>query len=61
MAIKPTSRMRPLSGVDENGIIWDGGRPVGFWGIDGDKRTSDRGKKILEKMILPDGVKKTED
>ena len=34
-----TTRMRPLGRhlmVDEHGIIWDGGRPVGVWGVNGD-------------------------
>jgi hypothetical protein len=35
---KPTKQMRPLGShymVDENGIIWDGDRPVGIWGVNG--------------------------
>ena len=35
---KPTTRMRPLGRhllVDEHGIIWDGERPVGIWGVNG--------------------------
>jgi formylglycine-generating enzyme required for sulfatase activity len=35
---KPTTRMRPLGRhllVDEHGIIWDDGRPVGIWGVNG--------------------------
>jgi hypothetical protein len=35
---EPTMRMRSLGNhlmVDEHGIIWDGGKPVGVWGING--------------------------
>jgi hypothetical protein len=35
----PTKKMRPLGShlmVDEKGIIWSHGRPVGYWGVDGD-------------------------
>jgi hypothetical protein len=36
--IVPTPPLRPLGSnlmVDKNNIIWDQGRPVGIWGIDG--------------------------
>jgi len=34
----PTTRMRPLGSrfmVDENATIWERGRPVGYWGVNG--------------------------
>jgi hypothetical protein len=34
--VEPTTRMRSLGNhlmVDEHGIIWGGGRPVGVWGV----------------------------
>jgi hypothetical protein len=34
----PTPPLRPLGHglmVDKNGIIWDNGKPVGIWGVDG--------------------------
>jgi formylglycine-generating enzyme required for sulfatase activity len=43
---KPTTRMRPLGRhlmVDEHGIIWDGGRPVGIWGVNGSPMTGRMG------------------
>ncbi len=36
--VEPTKRMRPLGGhlmVDEHSIIWDGGKPVGVWDVNG--------------------------
>ena len=36
--VEPTTRMRPLGShlmVDEHGIIWDGGKPVGVWDVNG--------------------------
>jgi hypothetical protein len=36
----PTPPLRPLGSnlkVDKNGIIWDQGRPVGIWGVNGDR------------------------
>lgn len=36
--VQTTGRMRPVGSrlmVDENGILWDHGRPVGIWGING--------------------------
>ena len=35
-----TARMRPLGSglmVDENGTIWQHGRPVGYWGVNGSR------------------------
>jgi hypothetical protein len=37
--VEPATRMRPLGSslmVDEHGVIWDGPRPVGVWGVNGD-------------------------
>ena len=38
LPVEPTTRMRPLGShlmVDKHGIIWEGGRPVGLWGVNG--------------------------
>lgn len=38
LPVEPTTRLRPLGSylkVDKNGVIWDGGRPVGIWGVNG--------------------------
>jgi hypothetical protein len=40
---KPTPPLRPLGKgfiVDKNGIIWDQGKAVGIWGVDGPARSS---------------------
>jgi hypothetical protein len=39
LAAESTTSMRPLGGhlmVDAHGIIWDGGKPVGVWDVNGD-------------------------
>ncbi len=41
--IVPTPPLRPMGSdlmVDKKGIIWDRGKPVGLWGIDGGKTKS---------------------
>ncbi|MCE5303163.1 MAG: hypothetical protein LLF97_08655 [Planctomycetaceae bacterium] len=39
----PTASLRPLGDdlqVDQDGIIWQKGRPVGVWGVNGDRDPS---------------------
>ena len=49
----PTPPLRPLGKgfmVDKNGIIWDHGKAVGIWGIDGPARSrsiTERGQSRL--------------
>ena len=39
--------------VDERGIIWDGGRSVGFWGPMGDPRPPEAEKSVATNTACP--------